>query len=86
MKSKLIRFVGFPKAIFISSQKLPQSAFQALWLCTIAWDKNVQSFCCDNCILVIVSAGPQGWITKWMDSRKKGHEKLCTFFFFFFFF
>lgn len=41
MKSKLILFVGFPKAIFISSQRLPQSAFQTLWLCTIARDKKM---------------------------------------------
>jgi len=79
MKSKLILFVGFPKAIFISSQRLPQSAFQTLWLCTIARDKNVQLLSCSKCVRVTVSAGPQGWIKKQMVPGKKGRKKVCTF-------
>lgn len=80
MKSELILFVGFPKAIFISSQRLPQrTPFKHYWaLHNSSGPKNVQSFFCSKRVRVTVSAGPQGWVKKWMIPTKKGHEKVCT--------
>lgn len=80
MKSELILFVGFPKVIFISSQRLPQrTPFKHCWaLHNSSGQKHVQSFFCSKRVRVTVSAGPQGWIKKWMVPTKKGHEKVCT--------
>lgn len=81
MKSKLILFVGFPKAIFISSQRLPQRAFQTLWLYTMARDKKkmynhfAAASVSESPFLQDLRAGlKSGWFP-----RKKGHEKVCTF-------